>query len=180
MIGWRKHSWSPERVCHLYSFSYFLLYLALNEHLIINQCFHVCVFLSFRVSLNGKVVLIKMYLAIVQAKIGSGHDEDVHLLPVTSSGLVNWTLTTTNPALCEDLDLTFYPFDTQTCDYQLSNWLHRSQDLKLLRTQTSFQEAFYKHKGAWSLVSTSVYDKTDGGTSYWWLLLKIFKMSGFS
>lgn len=53
-------------------------------------------------------------LNVLNSKAGSAPISGFGLLRVESSGMVTWTLSTKEPTLCT-IDVTLYPFDSQTC-----------------------------------------------------------------
>ncbi|XP_033735711.1 neuronal acetylcholine receptor subunit alpha-9-like [Pecten maximus] len=53
-------------------------------------------------------------------------------------------------------DVSYFPFDTQTCSIQLSVWGYSKQDVKLETPKTEIQLNFYETNGEWSLDKSSV------------------------
>jgi hypothetical protein len=62
------------------------------------------------------------------------------------------------------LDLTNYPFDTQTCAITFENWAYLQQDVNLLVEATEVSLEDFQDNGLWHYVGSAV-DAVRGGCS---------------
>ena len=54
-----------------------------------------------------------------------------------------------------DADITYYPFDYQTCYMSVTSWIYTTEEITLRSVRTSVSLKQYVSNGAWDLVNTS-------------------------
>ncbi|KAK3087886.1 hypothetical protein FSP39_012061, partial [Pinctada imbricata] len=97
-------------------------------------------------------------------------DENV-LLEVKSTGEVEWSLPRIFTVHC-DIDVTYYPFDTQTCAVELTSWAYAKPEMQIAALRTNVNLEDLKQDGEWDITSSRVEisdipeTKTDGSVVY--------------
>jgi hypothetical protein len=89
---------------------------------------------------------------------------DFYYVSVSSNGLVNWYPYMVFETKC-DLDISLYPFDTQTCNIVFKTWSYSRWEVNL--TVASPKVGFYEFvpNSAWEVTSTdATYDGTKSAT----------------
>ncbi|OWF41679.1 Acetylcholine receptor subunit alpha [Mizuhopecten yessoensis] len=81
--------------------------------------------------------------------LGNG---DMHIA-LTYAGVVNWAIPVKLCSLC-DADVTYYPFDQQTCDILLFPWGYTTNDIQLNAISSTLDTTHYAENPIWNLVST--------------------------
>ena len=73
------------------------------------------------------------------------------------------------------MDVTFFPYDIQSCDIELSSWGFHSDAVNLTFYKSNVNVQDYRTNGEWNLISTSQETSaiTDDGLSYSELLFRI-------
>ncbi|KAK3796713.1 hypothetical protein RRG08_037478 [Elysia crispata] len=91
----------------------------------------------------------------VESQKQLGYDENV--VYVDTSGLVNWKPSQVIKTGC-DIDVTYYPFDTQTCNIIVSTWMSTSDDIDIDPDQESNGLILdrYSVSGTWELISNDL------------------------
>ncbi|XP_069108110.1 acetylcholine receptor subunit alpha-like [Argopecten irradians] len=86
---------------------------------------------------------------------------------VVNDGTLSWTPSGIYTTLCET-DVTFYPFDTQTCDISISTWGYTANEITLNLDTSPIDFTYFKENGEWRYISytTSDRDKGRGGNSF--------------
>ena len=72
---------------------------------------------------------------------------------VTHEGLVNWVPGGKFITSCQ-LDITFYPFDDQTCNIDLVDWAYHGLQVKLINGSDRVGLDAYTHSGEWDILRT--------------------------
>ena len=91
-------------------------------------------------------------LHVTNSKQGPVRLSGDSLLLVDSSGRVSWTLMTKEPTIC-NLDVTFYPFDSQTCIVNIGAMLYEIGEQDITEDPELPFELTNQSLQAWSLVS---------------------------
>ena len=91
----------------------------------------------------------------VESQKQLGYDENV--VYIDSTGLVNWKPSEVIKTGC-DIDVTYYPFDTQTCNIIVSTWMSTIDDIDIEPEVSSDGLLLdrYSVSGTWELVSNRV------------------------
>ena len=73
------------------------------------------------------------------------------------------------------MDVTFFPYDIQTCNIELSSWGFHSDAVNLTFYKSNVNLQDYRTNGEWDLISTSQHTSeiTDDGLVYKELLFRI-------
>ena len=73
------------------------------------------------------------------------------------------------------MDLTFFPYDLQSCDIELASWGFHTDAVNLTFYKSNVNVEDYKTNGEWDLISTSqeTSEITEDGLSYSKLLFQI-------
>ena len=73
------------------------------------------------------------------------------------------------------MDLTFFPYDLQSCDIELASWGFHTDAVNLTFYKSNVAVEDYKTNGEWDLISTSqeTSEITEDGLSYSKLLFRI-------
>ena len=72
---------------------------------------------------------------------------------VTHNGLVNWVPGGKFVTSCQ-LDITFYPFDDQTCNIDLVDWAYHGLQVKLINGSDRIGLDAFTHSGEWDILGT--------------------------
>lgn len=64
------------------------------------------------------------------------------------------------------IDVTYYPFDTQTCELRMMNWGAPDTEVTLLSAKSHVDVTFYSTHGTWDLITTKTEAVSGGGMSY--------------
>ena len=88
----------------------------------------------------------------VESQKQFGYDENV--VYIDSFGLVNWKPSQVIKTGC-DIDVTYYPFDTQTCNIIISTWFSTKEDIDVDHESgsTGLLLDRYSVSGTWELIS---------------------------
>ncbi|CAG2221669.1 CHRNB1 [Mytilus edulis] len=78
------------------------------------------------------------------------------LMKVQSSGSVIWTPSGIYITHCET-DVTYYPFDTQSCDVIITTWGYTSIEIALYVSQEAVRLEYYKENGEWTYQGFSAF-----------------------
>ena len=91
----------------------------------------------------------------VESQRQLGYDENVVYIDAT--GLVNWKPSQVIKTGC-DIDVTYYPFDTQTCNIIVSTWMSTIADIDIEpdRGSSGLLLDRYSVSGTWELVSNEL------------------------
>ena len=83
----------------------------------------------------------------------------------TTNNLVTWQPRVLLRAACSP-DVTYYPFDRQTCKFTYTAWGYASDEIKLTVTSSEWDQSNFSPNGIWSIVSSesSIYSK--GGSDF--------------
>ncbi|KAK3088335.1 hypothetical protein FSP39_017784 [Pinctada imbricata] len=93
------------------------------------------------------------------------------LLVVKSTGELIWSLPRIFTVHC-DIDVTYYPFDTQTCAVELTSWAYAKPEMQFAALRTHVNLEDLKQDGEWDIKSSTVEisdipeTKTDGSIVY--------------
>ncbi|XP_052079243.1 acetylcholine receptor subunit alpha-1-A-like isoform X1 [Mytilus californianus] len=78
------------------------------------------------------------------------------LMKIQSGGSVIWTPSGIYITHCET-DVTYYPFDTQSCDVIITTWGYTSIEIALYVAQEAVRLEYYKENGEWKYQGFSAY-----------------------
>ncbi|KAK3612317.1 hypothetical protein CHS0354_011035 [Potamilus streckersoni] len=76
-------------------------------------------------------------------------------LSVYNNGSVEWYPYGTWKSAC-NVDITYFPFDTQSCDLKFGTWAYTTGDVSITVDQDAINLTFYEENTAWTIVETSV------------------------
>ncbi|VDI60553.1 nicotinic acetylcholine receptor, invertebrate [Mytilus galloprovincialis] len=93
---------------------------------------------------------------------------------IRNDGEIRWELPAILSTSC-DMDVTNFPFDSQTCDIELASWGFHTDAVNLTFLKTNLDLEDYNVNGEWNIVSTSQHASklTDEGLVYSELLFRI-------
>ncbi|CAG2248925.1 unnamed protein product [Mytilus edulis] len=77
------------------------------------------------------------------------------------------------------VDVTYFPFDQQTCFITLMSWGTWPNEILLQSPLTNFKMGFYSEHGTWKISSTSAVDSTTTGMSVIDLLVTMERRPAF-
>ncbi|KAJ8317285.1 hypothetical protein KUTeg_005189 [Tegillarca granosa] len=88
------------------------------------------------------------------------------LVLVYSNGRVFWPPGTFDKTICH-CDVTYFPFDTQTCDILLTTWTYGKDDILLLFDSKPIEMGFFLPNGEWEYrkYSTAILDSFWNGVA---------------
>ncbi|CAC5389555.1 CHRNA3 [Mytilus coruscus] len=89
-------------------------------------------------------------------------------------GEVRWELAAVLSTSC-DMDVTYFPYDSQTCDIEVASWGFHTDAVKLTFLKTNLNLQDYTTNGEWDLVTTSQHSSEliEDGLAYSELLFRI-------
>ncbi|CAC5413831.1 unnamed protein product [Mytilus coruscus] len=89
-------------------------------------------------------------------------------------GEIRWEPSAILSTSC-DMDVTFFPFDSQTCDIELASWSFHTDAVNLTFLKTNLDLQDYRINGEWNLLSTSQHSSElkEEGLVYSELLFRI-------
>ncbi|KAH3788009.1 acetylcholine receptor subunit alpha-1-B-like [Dreissena polymorpha] len=61
--------------------------------------------------------------------------------------------------------MTYFPFDTQTCDIQLATWSSTKDHIYIQPGEDGFNIEYFETNANWDLLSVSTFDSSDKKTS---------------
>ncbi|CAG2223631.1 unnamed protein product [Mytilus edulis] len=93
---------------------------------------------------------------------------------IRNDGEIRWELPAILSTSC-DMDVTIFPFDSQTCDIELASWGFHTDAVNLTFLKTNLDLEDYSINGEWNIVSTSQHasELTEEGLVYSELLFRI-------
>lgn len=77
------------------------------------------------------------------------------MLRITSDGIVVWTLGAVLKVICT-VDVTFFPFDSQTCTVTLTTLAVRSEEIKFISLSSAVNMTFWEGNSQWTYQNTSI------------------------
>ncbi|KAK3105114.1 hypothetical protein FSP39_017547 [Pinctada imbricata] len=85
---------------------------------------------------------------------------DFYYVSVSHNGLVTWYPYEVFTTKCS-IDMTYYPYDVQSCDMKFTVWSYRAEDVNV-SSKTAFRLTYFERSHIWDVKSTnaqvSVYD----------------------
>ncbi|XP_053385791.1 acetylcholine receptor subunit beta-like [Mercenaria mercenaria] len=81
------------------------------------------------------------------------------LIRISSGGVAYWTPGGIFETSC-DVDITYYPLDTQTCSIVLTTWAYTSDDITLYFTRDPVTTDSFSPNGEWDLIETTTSSET--------------------
>ncbi|XP_071146251.1 neuronal acetylcholine receptor subunit alpha-6-like [Mytilus edulis] len=93
---------------------------------------------------------------------------------IRNDGEIRWELPAILSTSC-DMDVTIFPFDSQTCDIELASWGFHTDAVNLTFLKTNLDLEDYNINGEWNIVSTSQHasELTEEGLVYSELFFRI-------
>ncbi|XP_076085711.1 neuronal acetylcholine receptor subunit alpha-3-like isoform X2 [Mytilus galloprovincialis] len=93
---------------------------------------------------------------------------------IRNNGEIRWELPAILSTSC-DMDVTIFPFDSQTCDIELASWSFHTDAVNLTFLKTNLDLEDYSVNGEWDIISTSQHasELTEEGLVYSELLFRI-------
>ncbi|KAH3788006.1 hypothetical protein DPMN_166134 [Dreissena polymorpha] len=85
-------------------------------------------------------------------------------LTITNDGQITWRPYQVFKSTCT-LDMTYFPFDTQTCDIQLATWSSTKDQINIQPGEYGFNTDNFETNANWDLLSVSTFDSSDKKTS---------------
>ncbi|GFR75887.1 neuronal acetylcholine receptor subunit alpha-7 [Elysia marginata] len=84
---------------------------------------------------------------------------NMNLVRVTEEGFIHWKPSEVIKTAC-DIDVTYYPFDTQTCNIILSTWMSTQSEINISPHNENENSGLilkkFSQSGTWELVSNSI------------------------
>ncbi|XP_060581266.1 acetylcholine receptor subunit delta-like [Ruditapes philippinarum] len=96
---------------------------------------------------------------------------------VTSDGLVWWNPFQVLESTCA-VDITYFPFDRQTCDLKFTAWSYSKDEVEINMGSRGVELEDYVENSAWELTGTSARE-TNTGEAAVFFTLKLKRKSGF-
>ena len=87
-------------------------------------------------------------------------DHEKFRVMIRSNGKVTYYTAGKTETACV-LDLTFYPFDVQSCYIQIDSWTYPESKVKLTNLSSEINVRFYRPNGQWELTATKVIVERD-------------------
>lgn len=91
--------------------------------------------------------------------IGDSRREDIVRLEY--SGTVQWDVSINFQTYC-DIDVTFYPFDTQRCTIDFGEWSYTNKEINFTTVAKGIELGPYKGNGEWDIIGTFAYPQKVG------------------
>ncbi|XP_061185751.1 neuronal acetylcholine receptor subunit alpha-6-like [Saccostrea echinata] len=91
---------------------------------------------------------------------------------VTFDGTVTWKPYQVFESQCS-IDVTYFPFDTQTCNIVFTIWSHYLHQVQITSSGSSFEMDQYKSNSIWDIISTSQVVDNSGSNSVITYTLKL-------
>lgn len=95
----------------------------------------------------------------------SGLGGDFYYLPVSYTGDVIWWPFSVFNARCQ-IDVAFFPFDTQTCQLVFSIWNHDDKQVKIVKTEKYVGLYNFVENGIWLIAKNKSYFEMDEHEEY--------------
>ena len=73
---------------------------------------------------------------------------------INSNGVINWDPFLSLVTSC-DMDLTYFPFDKQTCEIRFTNWMYGAARLINVTIDNTVNMDYYSPNGLWHILSVS-------------------------
>ncbi|XP_048745959.2 neuronal acetylcholine receptor subunit alpha-5-like [Ostrea edulis] len=87
-----------------------------------------------------------------------------YYLAINYDGSVNWWPFHVFESRCA-MDISRFPFDTQTCDIKFITWSHFVEQIEITKSSNGIQYYEYEENGVWDIVGTSSEIKKEQGES---------------
>ncbi|XP_048745957.2 neuronal acetylcholine receptor subunit alpha-5-like [Ostrea edulis] len=87
-----------------------------------------------------------------------------YYLVIHHDGSVNWWPFHVFESRCA-MDISRFPFDTQTCDIKFITWSHFVEQIEITKSSNGIQYYEYEENGVWDIVDTSSEIKKEQGES---------------
>ncbi|XP_045178075.2 acetylcholine receptor subunit beta-like [Mercenaria mercenaria] len=87
------------------------------------------------------------------------------LIRISSGGYAYWTPGGIFETNC-DVDITYYPLDTQTCSIVLTTWAYTSSEISLEFTSDPITTDNFSPNGEWDLIETTTSSETASKSKY--------------
>ncbi|KAL4231170.1 hypothetical protein ACF0H5_008752 [Mactra antiquata] len=94
----------------------------------------------------------------------SGLGDKFMYLTISNDGNITWEPYQVFESTC-NLDMTYFPFDSQTCDIQLATWSSTRDMIQIVPGSDGFSIESYEGNANWELKSVSTYDSSTATTS---------------
>ncbi|KAK3610990.1 hypothetical protein CHS0354_017866 [Potamilus streckersoni] len=82
-----------------------------------------------------------------------------------STNRVEWKVRVILKGSCEP-DVTYYPFDQQTCSYIFTSWYYNNTQISLMMSKDTWDTSLYENNSVWSLEETKAETFTSNGYEY--------------
>ncbi|XP_053389323.1 neuronal acetylcholine receptor subunit alpha-6-like [Mercenaria mercenaria] len=82
------------------------------------------------------------------------------MVRLSSSGLVIWNSGSVLKVVCS-VDVTYFPFDTQTCEITVSGWAYTADEVMYYTTSSTVFQDYLSSNSQWMLESATVINYTD-------------------
>ncbi|XP_033752861.1 neuronal acetylcholine receptor subunit alpha-7-like [Pecten maximus] len=106
------------------------------------------------------IILVNPFNSV--SKVG----EDFMEIRYMFNGAAYWSPGDVMSSAC-DIDVTYYPFDTQKCILRIMPWGSPSSEMVFLATTEKADLAFYASHGTWDLLAARTESVISGGLSYY-------------
>ncbi|XP_061175707.1 neuronal acetylcholine receptor subunit beta-3-like [Saccostrea echinata] len=97
---------------------------------------------------------------------------------IDSNGDCEWTVGIVAKTACA-VDVSYYPFDVQSCKVTLNPWGFNDNQIYLMSTETTIDLTHYMENVQWEIVQTSVVSKSVSSTSFLNLQIEMKRRPGY-
>ncbi|WAR20907.1 ACHA6-like protein [Mya arenaria] len=94
----------------------------------------------------------------------SGLGDKFMYLSITHEGVITWRPYQVFDSSCS-MDMTYFPFDSQTCDIQLVTWSSTSDMISIQTGAAGIDTTYYETNANWDLLAATTFDSSDSKTS---------------
>ncbi|XP_062569626.1 acetylcholine receptor subunit alpha-L1-like [Saccostrea cucullata] len=108
-------------------------------------------------SLDSEVWKPELFIDNSLADVSILVDDNV-MFKISRDGVVEWKLPRIFTTFC-NVDVTYYPFDTQNCVIEITSWAYTIDELVMNSSRSSVNIEDIKPHGEWSILSSSVAEK---------------------
>ncbi|XP_069131613.1 acetylcholine receptor subunit beta-like 1 [Argopecten irradians] len=106
------------------------------------------------------IILVNPFTSV--SRVG----EDFMEIRYLFNGGASWSPGDVMTSAC-DIDVTYYPFDTQKCVLRIMPWGSPSSEIEFLTNAENADLSFYAPHGTWDLIGTKTESVVSGGLSYY-------------
>jgi hypothetical protein len=94
----------------------------------------------------------------------TGLGDSFMYLTITHDGNITWEPYQVFDSTC-NIDMTYFPFDSQTCDLQLVTWSSTREMISIVTGDDGFNIDAYEENANWKMLGVSTFDSSTASTS---------------